>query len=344
MKAAVINKFGAPEVLELMELPTPVPAPGHVLIKVLAATVNRLDHYIREGSVNPALSFPHVLGMDAAGEIAGLGQGVTGFKTGDRVIAMPGYAKDPADAAIRPATAAPSYSLPGLHLTGTYAQYITVPAAWVVHDTSGLPPEQSVSLPVTLLTAVRAVQIVGEVKAGQTVLVHAGASSTGLMSIQVAKALGAKVATTVRTQESADVVKALGVDLLINTTNEDFNEAITRWTNGAGVDVAIDSIGGDGFGNTIAAVKPFGIVVAMGFMAGTEVKFDIRNFFFSQKQIRGTLMADIEDLQVWLEQVRTGVIKTVVGTVLPLSEAAKAHELVATNKAKGAVVLMPWAY
>ena len=89
MKAAVINKFGGPEVLELMELPTPVPAPGHVLIKVLAATVNRLDHYIREGSVNPALSFPHVLGMDAAGEIAGLGQGVTGFKTGDRVIAMP---------------------------------------------------------------------------------------------------------------------------------------------------------------------------------------------------------------------------------------------------------------
>ena len=197
MKAAVIHKFGGPEVLELMELPTPVPAPGHVLIKVLAATVNRLDHYIREGSVNPALSFPHVLGMDAAGEIAGLGQGVTGFKTGDRVIAMPGYAKDPADAAIRPATAAPSYSLPGLHLTGTYAQYITVPAAWVVHDTSGLPPEQSVSLPVTLLTAVRAVQIVGEVKAGQTVLVHAGASSTGLMSIQVAKALGAKVAGSV---------------------------------------------------------------------------------------------------------------------------------------------------
>ena len=94
----------------------------------------------------------------------------------------------------------------------------------------------------------------------------------------------------------------------------------------------------------LAAVKPFGIVVAMGFMAGTEVKFDIRNFFFSQKQIRGTLMADIEDLQVWLEQVRAGVIKTVVDTVLPLSEAAKAHELVATNKAKGAVILMPWAY
>ena len=341
MKAAVINRFGGPEVFELIDIPTPKPGPDDVLIKVLAATVNRLDHYIRGGSVNPNLSFPHVLGMDAVGEIVEIGSDVRGFSIGDRIIAMPGYPTAAEDIHIRPATAAPSYSLPGLHFSGTYAQYIVIPAAWVVHDHSGLPPEQAVSLPVTLLTAVRAVQIVGEVKTGQTILTHAGASSTGLMSIQVAKALGAKVATTVRTKESAEVVRTIGVDRLINTKEEDFNEAIQDWTQGRGVDVAIDSLGGDIFARTIDAVKPFGIIVAMGFMAGTEVKFDIRNFFFGQKQIRGALMADIEDLQQWLIKVREGLVVPVVDTVLPLSEAAKAHELVAENKAKGAVILMP---
>lgn len=343
MKAAVINRFGGPEVLELAELPIPTPGPGQVLVKVLAATVNRLDHYIREGGVNPELTFPHVLGMDAAGEIAELGAGVTCFAVGDRVIAMPGYPANPADAAIRPATAAPSYSLPGLHIQGTYAQFIVIPAQWVVLDTSGLAPEQSVSLPVPLLTAVRAVQIVGEVEAGQTVLVQAGASSTGLMSIQVAKALGARVATTVRSAASAKVVESIGVDLLINTSNEDFNPAIQRWTSGKGVDLAIDSIGGEAFARTIDAVKPLGIVVAMGFMGGTQVSFDIRNFFFGQKQIRGTLMADVEDLESWLEKVRDGIIKPVVDTVLPLHEAARAHHLVAENQAKGGVVLLPWS-
>lgn len=108
--------------------------------------------------------------------------------------------------------------------------------------------------------------------------------------------------------------------------------------------MAIDSIGGDGFEKTIEAVKPLGIIVAMGFMAGTQVSFDIRSFFFGQKQIRGTLMADVEDLVFWLEKIRKGTVKPIVDTVRPLSEAAKAHELVAENKAKGGVILLPWSH
>jgi NADPH:quinone reductase len=343
MKAAVMNRFGGPEVLEIADLPTPKPAKGEVLIKVLGALVNRLDHYIRAGEITSELHFPHVLGLDAVGEIAAVGEGVTRFKVGDPVIPMPGYPARSEEFNVRPASKAPSYSMRGLQLPGSYAQFIVAPEVFVVANTTGLPVEQVSALPVPLLTAVSAVQKVGEVKAGQRVLVHAGGSATGMMSIQVAKALGAKIVTTVRSEASATAAKNVGADLIIDAKKEDFVKAISEWTGGVGVDVAIDSLGGDSFGKTIDATKAGGIIVAMGFMSGTQVCFDIRNFFFTQKQIRSALNADVEDLPPWLDRVREGKVKPVVDTVLPLDQASKAHELVSKNQAKGGVVLMPWA-
>lgn len=343
MKAAVMTRFGGPEVLEVQELPDPKPGNGQVLVKVLGALVNRLDHYIRMGDITKDLKFPHVLGLDAVGEVAAVGDGVTKFRVGERVIAMPGYPADPREYSIRPTVIAPSYSFRGFQLPGSYAQYVVVPQEFVLSDTTELPVEQIATLPVPLLTAISAVQLVGEVKAGDFVLVHAGGSATGLMSIQVARALGAKVATTVRSADSAKLAESVGADLVINSRDTDFNEAISTWTDGRGVDVAIDSLGGDTFQKTINAVKTKGIIVAMGFMSGTEVKFDIRSFFFALKQLRGSLNADIEDLAAWLPRIRAGQIKPVVDSVLPLNQAGNAHERVANNTAKGGVVLLPWA-
>lgn len=343
MKAAVIRAFGAPDRIHVEEVPTPVPGPGQVLVKVLAAGVNRLDHYVRLGHINPKLTFPHVLGSDAAGEVAELGPGVAGFKVGERVIAMPGYPLDPAHAGIRPATAAPSYAIPGAHMQGTYAQYALVPQAWLLHDTTGLPVEQAAALPVGLLIAVRSVQIVGEVKAGDHVLVHAGGSATGIMCLQVARALGAKVAVTVRKQSSAQIAKDLGAELVIDSTQEDFVAPLMKWTGGHGVDVAIDNLGGEVLARTIDAVRPMGIVVAMGFMAGVQVSFDVRNFFFAQKQLRGTLIGDIEDFTRMCEPIRAGRIRPVIDAVYPLAKAAIAHERIAADQARGSLVLLPWA-
>ena len=342
MKAAVIRSFGGPEVLAVEEVPTPVPGPGEVLVKVLGALVNRLDHYIRQGDITADLRFPHVLGLDAVGEVAALGADVLQFQLGQRVFAMPGYPTAPKEFGIRPTTVAPSYSMRGLQLAGSYAQCIVIPQEFVLPDTTGLPLEEAATLPVPFLTALNAVQIVGEVKEGDFVLVHAGGSATGFMSIQIARALGARVATTVRTNESAKVAEPAGAELVVNTRDSDFSEAISAWTVGRGVDVAIDSLGGNSFERTIQSVKVRGIIVAMGFMSGTEVKFDIRNFFFGLKQIRGSLTADIEDFALWLDRIRDGKIKTMVDCALPLEQAAKAHELVSQNIAKGGVVLLPW--
>ena len=203
MRAAVIREFGTPDIFRIEDVATPQPGPGNVLIKILAAGVNRFDQYIREGSVVTELSFPHILGADAAGEIADVGEGVEGFRIGERVVPMTGYPTDEADADIHPTSAAPSFAVSGLSRPGSYAQYQEVPARWVVKDKTGLPPEQVAALPLAALTAVRAVKGVGEVKAGDHVLVTAGSSGAGTFTIQVAKVLGAHVAATTRSDGKA---------------------------------------------------------------------------------------------------------------------------------------------
>ena len=343
MKAAVINQFGDTDVLKFEDIAVPSPKPGHILIKVLAAGTNRLEHYLREGSVVPELPFPHILGADAAGEVARLGQGVEGFDIGERVIPMPGFPTDEKDYDIYPASLAPSFTLPGLGIWGTYAQYIEVPARYTLKDDTGLSAEEVATLPMTLATAVRAVKEIGNVKAGDRVLVQAGASGSGSMQVQVAKALGAEVITTVRDDAKGEFAKSIGADLVINTRNEDLVEKVMEWTGGRGVDVAIDNVGGDVLAKSIDAVKATGVVVAFGFTAGTEVTFDIRNFFFGQKQLRGSMGSDIKDLQWGLEQVKTGKIKPALDRVLPLSQAAQAHYLIANNQVTGNIVLQPWA-
>ncbi len=342
MKATVIHEFGDFDVLKHEDIEQPSPKPGHVLIKVLAAGVDRLDHYIREGSIVPELPFPHVLGADAAGEVADLGEGVTRFKFGERVIVVPVYPQKEEETNIRPTVTAPSFALPGLHISGAYTQFMEVPAYALVKDETGLKPEEVATLPVPLATAVHALKEIGEVKAGDKVLIHAGASGSGSMQIQVAKAMGADVATTVRSDAKGEFAKTLGADLVINTREENFVEQVKEWSGSLGADVVIDNLGGDVLSKSIDAVKPLGVVVAFGFAAGTEVTFDVRDLFFSQKQLRGSMASDIEDLEWGLEQVRKGRIKPVLDHTLPLSKAAEAHRLIANNEVTGNLVLLPW--
>ena len=343
MKAAMIKEFGDVDVLKYGDLETPRPRQGHILIKVLAAGINRFDHYIREGSVTPELLFPHILGADASGEVAELGEGTNGFKIGDRVIPTPGFPQKKEEYHIRPAATAPSFTLPGLGIPGTYAQYIEIPAEWVVADQTGLTPEEVATLPMVLATGVRAVKEVGGVKAGDKVLVQAGASGSGSMQVQIAKALGAEVATTVRSDAKGEFARTIGADLVVNTRNEDFVERVKEWTGGQGADIVIDNLGGTILPQSIEAVRPLGTVVAFGFTAGTQVTFDIRNLFFAQKQLRGTMASDIEDLKWGLEQVRTGRIKPSLDRALPLRDASEAHRLIANNQVTGNMVLLPWA-
>ncbi|GJL78635.1 MAG: alcohol dehydrogenase [Nitrospinaceae bacterium] len=342
-KAAVIREFGGPDVFRIEDVEVPERRPGHVLVKVLAAGINRLDHYIREGGIVPTLPFPHILGIDAVGEVEALGDDVTKFSPGERVIVVPGYAQKKEETEVRPTIGASSFALPGLHIAGTYTSYMEVPEHGLIKDDTGFSPEEAATLPVVLSTSVHAVHGIGQVTEGDRVLVRSGASGSGSMLIQVAKALGASVIATVRGDAKAEFVRQSGADLVIDSTREDWVEQVKEWTGGKGVDVVIDNLGGDEMAKSIDAVKAGGVVVAYGFSAGPEVRFDIRNLFFTQKQIRGTMASDIEDLTFGLELVRQGKIRPLLDRVFPLLEAAKAHRLLADNKVRGNLVLLPWS-
>lgn len=343
MKANVINKFGGFDTFEYQEIEKPSPKSGNVLVKILATGVNLLDHFIREGSIIPELPFPHILGADAAGEIAELGEGVSGFNVGERVIVVPGFPGNNEELEIRPTVTAPSFGLPGLHISGTYTQYMEVPAYAIVKDETGLTAEESATLPVALASGVHAIKGIGEVKAGDKVLIHSGASGSGAIQIQIAKALGAQVATTVRSDEKAEFAKSIGADLVINTNDDDFVAKVQEWTGGAGADVVIDNLGGDVLPKSIEAAKATGTIVVFGFAAGPEVKFDVRSIFFAQKNLKGSMASDVEDLTWGLEQVKAGNIKPVLDKSFPLSEAGKVHELISAGKVFGKHVLLPWA-
>jgi NADPH2:quinone reductase len=343
MKAVVLREFGPPNVLSVEEVEAPSPKSGEVLIRVLAVGVNRLDDFLRAGRILPSLPFPHILGSDAAAAVEALGEGASGFEPGERVIPMPGYPLEPSDDSVRPISAAASCAIRGVVEPGAYAQYMTVPARWLVKDATGLPPEQAAALPMPMVTAVRAVRTVGEVADGMSVLIHAGGSSTGAMSVQVAKALGARVATTARNRAKADVAREAGADLIIDSMTTAYEKAVLNWTGGRGVDVVIENLGGDHVRRSIACLRTQGVLVSMGFVTGEDVTFNIRHFYFALKQIRGTLMGDREDLEWGLEQVARGRIKAQIDRALPLAEAAEAHRRMAAGGVRANLVLSSWA-
>ena len=338
MKAALLTDYGDPDVLKLGDLPDPTPGPGEALVRVEAAGLNRLDHYLRLGAVTRDLALPHVLGSDASGVVETVGEGVADLAVGDRVLTMPGFPLDPSESGVEPLALAPSFTPLGLGRPGCYAQYVSVPARWLVRDDTGLTAAEAATLPMVLVTCVRAVKTVGGVGPGQRVLVHAGASGTGAMSVQVAKALGAAVAATVRTPAKADYVRGLGADLVV-TLNE--MPRVGEWS-GGGVDVVIDNLGGEVLGQSLDVLRPGGVLVAMGFVRGANVGFDVQQFFFAQKQVRGTLMGGVADLRWGLGQVKAGRVRPNLDRTFALADAAAAHRVLAAGGARGNLVLLPW--
>lgn len=341
MKAAVIRKFGDPDVFQYDDVPTPEAGSGELVIKVAACGINHYDLYMRMGAVFTDISFPHVLGADVAGTVAEVGSDVIGWSEGDKVIVAPGYAIDPADWDITPENRAPSFEVTGTHTWGGNAEYIRVPARFVLKDASDLPAEQVAAIPLVLMTAVHAVETLGEVRSGHRVLVQNGASGSGNACIQVAKVLGAKVASTVGSEEKLATAREAGADLVINYNEDGFADAVLEWTDGVGVDVVIDNIGGSVFEDCLRALKLGGIFVNFGLVGGIKATLNFRDLFFRQHQIRGSFMGSMAELKRGLAWFNEGKVKAIVDRTIPLAETAEAHRYIESRAVKGKVVLVP---
>jgi NADPH:quinone reductase len=343
MQAVTISAFGDIDVLTFGDVPKPSPRPGHVLIKVEAVGTNYYDTLVRSGAVSRTIPLPHVLGSDVVGRIERLGPAAGSFSPGDRVIVAPGFPTDPAEWSITPENEAPSYFPTGTYGWGGYAQFIEVPDRWVIKDETALAAEELATIPLVLVTAVHAVKTLGGVAAGSRVLVQGGASGSGSMAIQVAKALGAEVITTVSTDKKAALTHAMGADEVVRYRAADVTASVRDWAGPNGVDVVIDPIGGTAMAASLDCLKPRGTVVNFGLSGGAAATIPhLYPFFRNERRLVGAWMGSMAELKFGLDLVKQGKIRAALHKTLPLKAAREAHRMMARAEVVGKLALLPW--
>jgi len=322
MKAIQINETGGPEVLKLAELPIPQPGPGQVLIRVEAVGVNFIEIYFRKGIYKAAL--PLTPGSEAAGTVEELGPGVTGFTTGDAVASV--------------------------GVLGSYAEYALVPAASLIKVPAGLSMQQAAAALLQGMTAHYLAYSTFPLKAGETILVHAGAGGVGLLLTQIASRLGARVITTVSTAQKAKLSREAGASDVILYTKQDFEAEVKRLTKNKGVDVVYDSVGKTTFESSLNCLRPRGLLVLFGASSGPVPPFDLiqlsgKGSLFITRPTLWHYVATREELE-WragdvLGWAAKGELKLRTEHLYPLSEAAQAQTDLETRKTTGKILLEP---
>ena len=316
MHAITIREPGGPEVLTWTEVPDPEPGPGEVIVDVVASAVNRADLLQRVGSYDPPPGSSPYLGLECSGRISALGEGVAGWRIGDEVCALLGG--------------------------GGYAEKVAVPADQLLPAPTDLV--SSASLPEVACTVWSNLIQVGRLRAGETVLIHGGGSGIGTFAIQFAKALGARVVTTARKAKHAKLLE-LGADQVIDYTDEDFCRAMT-----GKADVILDIQGASYLPRNIEALATSGRLVIIALQGGRRAEIDLRALMTKRATVAATnlryrppaekaqIVQGVRD-EVW-PLVESGAIRPVIDRTVPMSDAARAHEIVQGNLHIGKVVLV----
>jgi NADPH2:quinone reductase len=322
MRAIQITQTGGPEVLVYSEVPTPSPGAGEALIRVEAGGVNFIDVYFREGRYPAAL--PLIPGQEAAGTVVEVGAGVTSVKVGDRVA--------------------------WCGIPGTYSEFAVASAARLVHVPDGVTTTQAAAALLQGMTAHYLAHSTYAIQAGDDVLIQAGAGGTGLLLTQMAKKLGARVFTTVSTEEKAELSRNAGADEAILYTSVDFAAEVKRLTAHAGVPVVYDSVGKSTFEQSLTCLRPRGTMVLFGASSGAVPPFDLirlstmGSLYVTRPTLKDYIAsrADLEsraaDIFRWTGD---GSLKLKVDYTYPLKDAAQAHRDLESRKTTGKVLLTP---
>ncbi|RQT51726.1 quinone oxidoreductase [Burkholderia cepacia] len=322
-KAIRYDQPGGPDVMKWVDVEVGEPKAGEVRIRQHAVGLNYIDVYFRTGLYPQPL--PGGLGMEAAGEVTAVGEGVTAFKAGDRVA----YVGQP---------------------PGAYAQERVMPAERLVKLPDGISYDDAASVMLQGLTAHYLLRRTYPVKAGDTILIHAAAGGVGLLVCQWAKALGATVIGTVGSDEKAELAKAHGCDHPIVYTRENFTQRVKEITNGAGVPVVYDSIGKDTYIGSLDCLAPLGYFVSFGNASGPLPAIDSKEFssrgslFFTRPTLFSYIAkrADLESAAAELfDVILSGKVKTSINQRYPLAEVGRAHADLESRKTTGSTILVP---
>lgn len=327
----MLKAFGGVENLSLESVPDPVAAPGEVLLRVRACALNHLDLWIREGLPGSKVKVPHILGSDVAGEAGGR-----------RVAVHPGLCcgECPACADGRESDC-PDFGIIGAYggSQGGYAELLAVKAGHLLPVPEGMAFTDAASLPLTLLTAWRMLKTLGELKAGQTVVVVGAGSGVSVAGIQVAKALGAVVIATTTDAAKVERAKALGADHVLTVPPADLPREVRRLTGGKLADVVLDHVGPALFMDALKCLRPSGRLVTCGSTSGPKVELDMRYVFSRQLRILGSRMGSLAEMRDAWRLVESGKVRPVVDRIFPLAEAANAHARLESRGQFGKVVI-----
>ncbi|UCE88352.1 MAG: zinc-dependent alcohol dehydrogenase family protein [Pseudomonadota bacterium] len=329
MKAVQMTTTGAPQVLVVVELAEPqIDSPTQLKVRLKAAGVNPVDTKIRTRGLFAQGELPAVLGCDGVGEVVETGKDVTRLRPGDDVWFCNG-------------------GLGGVQ--GNYAEFTVVDEQVARRKPRALTYIEAAAAPLVLITAWEALYHRARLQEGQTVLVHAGAGGVGHVAIQLAKHAGARVITTVSSEEKAQLARSLGADEAVLYRERDFVEAVNEWTGGRGVDVALDTLGGEVFRRTLDAVVHYGDVVTL-LDPGTDVVWKEarnRNLRVGFELMLTPMLHDLQEarnrhgkiLDGCADLFQKGELRIVVGKTLPFEEAAQAHALIEEGHGIGKIVL-----
>jgi putative PIG3 family NAD(P)H quinone oxidoreductase len=323
MKIVAISRPGGPEVLQLADAPDPVPAAGEVVLDVVATAVNRADLLQRQGFYHPppgAVTWP---GLEASGTISAVGAGVTDWSVGDQACAL----------------------LSG----GGYAEKVAVPAGQLLPVPRGISATDAAALPEVTCTVWNNVFMIARLARGETLLVHGGSSGIGTMAIQLARALGARVAVTAGSAEKLARCRELGADILVNYRSQDFVDEVRQATAGRGANVVLDNMGAKYLSKNVDVLATGGRIVVIGLQGGTKAELNLGTMLGKRAALHATtlrarslaeksaIVASVRE-QVW-PLVERGAVRPIVHARLPLADAAEAHRILEASTHVGKVLL-----
>lgn len=340
MRAVAIYEHGGIDKLTLTDLPKPKPGPDDVIINVKAVALNRLDLWVREGLPGLKLAMPHIPGSDVAGVVDEVGTAVAGISPGMRVTINPGWWDATCEFCARGEhSLCVNFKLFGEHLPGGCAEYMRVPSRNVLQIPDEMAFDQASAAPLAFLTAWRALVTRGRVRPGEDVVVLGAGSGTSTAAIQIAKYAGARVIATSHSDQKLEQARALGADILINYSKQEWEREVWLVTNKRGADVVVDAIGEATWLKSLRALCKGGRLITYGATSGPNPKEEIRQIFWKQLEIIGTTMSSQSEFLDVMKLVFRGALKPVVDTVMPLEKAAEAHRRLANNEQFGKVVL-----
>jgi NADPH:quinone reductase-like Zn-dependent oxidoreductase len=341
VKAIRIHEHGDLGALTIEDLPRPDPKAGEVLVRIHAAALNHLDLWVRKGL--PGISLPIIPGSDGSGTIEQLGPNLPdnfSLKKGDPVIILPfrtcqqcRYCRAGNEELCA------NYQILGEQIDGTMAEYLTVPANFVLKKPEHLDFKHAAAFPLVFLTAFHMLITKANLQKDNWVLVWGASSGIGHAAIQIAKHVGAQVITTASTKEKEAFAAKIGADFVINYTKSDIPEEVKKLTDGYGVDVVFEHVGQESWSDSLKILARGGKIVTCGATTGANVRINLRHLFIKHQQIIGSTMGNRNDMIEIINLIEANILKPHVDKVFSINNIRDAHEYLESGKQMGKVVV-----